>query len=230
MFQFMTNLSGSLMTHKQLMQVGLPSLLNDAPAALALVGPEVLEIMHSMHLLVTAISSVEGGHTMVKPAAISNAIYSLEYRLLSLRSDSGDDLSGDSYIDLSKAIVIALHIFLHLAVRQLPRTAKMHVNMLRRLESVIVLDVASLDFFSSPVAQHLLLWMLFVGAAGALGTDSRPSFVHRLRHVCIDLQILDVGEFSEALRRVLWLNSFGKPHSSSLWDEMFRISIAELNF
>lgn len=214
-------LSCNLLKEKKLVQADTPSLIHYAPSVLGLVRPEVVEGMQIMRMLVLAISTFGTEDALIDRATISNGVYSVEYRLLSLRSDPYDDVSTHAGMDLSKALVLAHHIFLHLAVRELPRTAKMHVNMLKELEAVLLLDPRSLTLSDPQVATQFLLWVLFIGAAAALGRDSRAFFVYTLQQACIRLQILSRQEFEEVLRKVVWLDKFGSFHCPGIWSEMF---------
>jgi hypothetical protein len=173
-----------------------------------------------MRLLVSALSSFNAGNEIVDRTTISNSIYSVEHRLLSLRSDPDDSLRIDRGVDLSKAFVLAQHIFMHLAVRELPRTAKMHVNMLIRLKNVLLLDSPPLELGGFPVALQLLLWTLFVGEAAASAQFSSLLFISRLRQVCEMLNIKHQEDFEEAIRNILWMDRFCKLHCGIVWNEI----------
>jgi hypothetical protein len=199
----------------------------DASMVLDFLEPQVLGIMRSMQLLVATITSLKAGNMIIDGATISDSIYSVEYRLLLLRSSLEESPSRVGNVSLSRALLLAHHIFLHLAIRELPRAAKMHVNMLTRLEIALSQGRELITPGISQVALQLLCWALFVGASAALAQFSRLLFVRRLWQVCQRLKIQNQEEFKQVIQDVLWMNGFCDLHCDRLWSEMMVIRIAK---
>lgn len=189
----------------------------------ALLDPQVLEVMRRMHLLAFSISSLKTGNVIMDRGTISSSIYTVEHRLLSLRSSYRTSLVRDDKSILSEALLLAQHIFLHLAIRELPRTAKMHKNMLTRLESTLLDYLVMVKLDTSQVRLQPLCWILFVGAAATPTPAHRPLFPTRLWQVCQSLRIQSLADFKEVIQKVLWMNEFCELQCDCLWKEMTEV-------
>ncbi|OCL15216.1 hypothetical protein AOQ84DRAFT_413343 [Glonium stellatum] len=135
---------------------------------------DMVEILETLHLISTAISSSQP--TNVDRKFVSNSIYLVEHQLISLRQDSTAIRSIMSLeINLSGPLQYASHLYLHLAIRELPGTAKMHTRLLNRLKDTIPTDLDYLIVVTSDFGLRLLLWILFIGAAAARGKGEQFS-------------------------------------------------------
>jgi hypothetical protein len=184
---------------------------------LDIVQADVRQVMHGLQFVSSAISSRPND---VSLGCISNMVYYLEHRLLSLKPNPTDTgtLPG-LQVDLSKMLLPAAHLFLHLAIRELPKTAKMHLNMLNILEATVPQDPSFILLQRSNDALQIILWVLFIGAAAAHGQTCQ--FVERLRQTCISLALSHQDEFVWALKGVLWSEKFCGHYCSVIWDEIF---------
>lgn len=114
---------------------------------------DMVEILETLHLISTAISSSQ--ITNIDRKFISNSIYLVEHQLISLRQDSVVSHSITNLdIDLSGPLQYASHLYLHLAIRELPGTAKMHTRLLNRLENTLPTNLEA-GGFQSPFASHI---------------------------------------------------------------------------
>jgi hypothetical protein len=154
--------------------------------------------------------------------SISNAVYSVEHRLLSARSTILEhDKSADvDAVDMSQITLLAAHLYLHLAVRELPGHAKMHLKMLYSLQSCLLSTIMSFLPQASDATLALLLWVLFIGAAASSDQVTRLFFVQNLQHVSAILGLQTRREFEEMLKEVLWLDGFCAEHCAKVWEEM----------
>jgi hypothetical protein len=152
---------------------------------------------------------------------LSRAVYTAEHALLHLRSSSEPvTRTGDSDVDLSEALLLAAHLYLHLAVRELPGTARMHLNMLGKLHAAVPESLANVVLLWDDLSLEVLLWVLFVGAAAARAHASRPVFVRRLREVSVAVGVASRADLEAALKGVLWLDRFCERHCEGIWAEM----------
>jgi hypothetical protein len=123
-------------------------------------------------------------------------------------------------MDISQVVLLAAHLYMHLAVRELPGTAKMHLNMLYDLKSSIAYDLSSLFFQASDASLQVLLWILFIGAAASTDLDTRSFFVQKLQPVCTVLGLETEADFAGLLKGVLWLEGFCLDHCAKVWMEV----------
>jgi hypothetical protein len=224
------HLSGTLKASSLLLRASNPTILSQGPLILPELEPHVFEIMHNLRLISAAITSFRATPTspLVDRKSISNAVYSVEHRLSSLRASSfaneGELRYSSSTIDLSQTLLLAAHLYIHLAIRELPGTAKMHLRMLQDLRASIPFDLSSLLFQASEAYLDILLWILFLGAAAAIEESTKHFFVQNLQHVCAVLAVDSKTDFENAIRGVLWLDGFCLNHCAAIWAEVGAIS------
>jgi len=183
---------------------------------------DMVEILETLHLISTAISSSQ--ITNIDRKFISNSIYLVEHQLISLRQDSVVNHSITNLdIDLSGPLQYASHLYLHLAIRELPGTAKMHTRLLNRLENTLPTNLDYLIVVAPDSSLRLLLWILFIGAATSRGKGEQTCFVPNLRQVSLALQIYGQEDFERSLKSVLWLDRFCNSHCTTLSPEIFSL-------
>jgi hypothetical protein len=122
-------------------------------------------------------------------------------------------------LDLSKMLLLAAHLFLHLAIRELPKTAKMHLNMLNILEATVSRDSDFILLQRSNAALQIILWVLFMGAAAS--PVQTGQFTKHLRQVCFSLELSHQADFVRALKGVLWSEKFCGHYCGVVWGEIF---------
>jgi hypothetical protein len=116
--------------------------------------------------------------------------------------------------------MLAAHLYIHLAIRELPGTAKMHLKMLYDLRWSFPSDITFLFFQASDTYLRILLWILFIGAAGTFDTDARVFFVQNMQNVCAVLGVETRGDCEEVLRSVLWLDGWCVDRFDGIWKEV----------
>ncbi|MCJ1385104.1 hypothetical protein MMC17_008223 [Xylographa soralifera] len=148
--------------------------------------------------------------------AFSSTIYLLEYQLL---SHHGGPSSVQKYSQTPASLRLAAHLYLYLAVRELPSSAELHHRMATRLQIAAIAGVqAGLDF---PGYNHdLFLWIIFIGGAALSGQSDQHWFVSELRIICYTLQISSLDQFKERLTKILWHEKFFTRHAPVLWAEV----------
>jgi len=219
-FPHIPQLSSSLIHQEPFLRRKTSSPLDLGLEALSVVPSEVIETIHNINIISAAISSLPS--TVANRKSISGAVYSVEYRLLSVRSDPFVSSEFNHISDLSEAAILAAHLFLHLDIRELPGTAKMHLNMLNRLEVILTEKTLEYQMLStSPVALSILLWTLFVGAAAASVNASRPMFITGLRRASIALGLSTLEDFEGLLMSIMWSDRFYKAQCFNIWHEIF---------
>ena len=148
--------------------------------------------------------------------AFSSKIYLVEYQLL---SHHGGSVSVHKYSQIPASLRLAAHLYLYLAVRELPSTAEMHYRMARRLRHA-VLDGVQAGIDSLDYSHDLFLWIVFIGGAALSGQSDRHWFVSELRIICLTLQISSLDHFKERLANILWHEKFFTRHAPVLWAEV----------
>lgn len=196
--------------------------------ALSVVQPEVLEIMHDLNIISKAISlSSPPQESTNYSLNISNAVYSVEHRLLSVRSDLLLNTEDSRFgYDFSMAPTMAAHLYLHLGIRELPSKAKMHRIMLDTLvASLLAFSVD--DVLPSPtdVSLSILMWVLFIGATAASSQIQRSYFVMRLQEITLILDIVDLRHFVSHLREVMCADKFYEKRCRDVWEEIVAFPI-----
>ncbi|MCJ1389155.1 hypothetical protein MMC18_002010 [Xylographa bjoerkii] len=144
--------------------------------------------------------------------AFSSMIYLVEYQLL---SHQGGASSVQNYSQAPAPLRLAAHLYLYLAIRELPNTTEMHHSMARRLQIVAMGGVqAGLDFLD--YHNDLFLWIIFIGGAALSGQSERRWFVSELTIICLTLQISSLDHFKERLAKILWHEKFFTRHAPVL--------------
>lgn len=151
----------------------------------------------------------------------SDTIYNLEYDLLMLNKPLPTDPEPISCIFSFEAVPLktAAHIFLWLAIRELPPTSELLYKLVQRLQDSLMVQVPG--WWSSNEERRIwLLWILFVGAIASLGRLERFWFVGELGKVCADLNIWTREALRDTLKLVLWQDEFCENNLRILWDDM----------
>jgi hypothetical protein len=226
-FSRLPQLSGSLapLLPKQVL---LSQSLLQGIDALSVVQPEVLEIMHDLNIISKAISlSSSPENTTITGPSISNAVYSIEHRLLSVRSDLSVNTEDNRFeYDFSMAPTMAAHLYLHLGIRELPRTARMHRLMLDTLvTSLLAFSVDEVVPSSMDTSLPILMWVLFIGATASSDCTQRTYFLTRMQEVTLILGVMDLQHFVGTLQNIMWAEKYYEKHCPDIWDEMIALSI-----
>lgn len=121
----------------------------------------------------------------------------------------------------SKVFHIAGFVYVYLALREIPTEVVIYNKMVSRLRSVL----ESLDQTQSfgGLETGLLLWVLVVGGAAALGRPERSWFVTlftRLRQV---LQLKSWVEAKGMLKEYAWVENNFETLSKGFWEESERM-------
>jgi hypothetical protein len=159
-------------------------------------------------------------------SSLSSRIYLAEYRISSLRSDLLGGLAQhiNMFSILFEGFRLATHLYLHLAIREIPARAKMHRGMILRLRDVLQVLFMFDETEDLTTYLPLILWISFLGAAAANSAWShddaslKPHFVDGLRLACRRLEIWERAQFEKMLKEVLWVDRFCNAACSTLWE------------
>ncbi|KAF2490773.1 hypothetical protein BU16DRAFT_585149 [Lophium mytilinum] len=218
-FGILPKLAGTLDPSTRFISASIADLASPELSTIAITSWEVLEIMDSLQSISTAITSFQG--TLTERISISNAIYLVERRLIAFKSEVWSTFFEPSAeLDLSEPLRYAAHLFLHLAVRELPGKAKMHDGLLRRLRNALPEYIDVGEIVASEFSLGLLLWIYFIGAAASREEVDRAFFVVGLVQMKHAVGVDSADAFQTSLKSVLWLEGFCRSRSNDLWEEM----------
>jgi hypothetical protein len=179
----------------------------------------ILNVLQSLQFICTEIETKEA--TSLNRQLISSAIYSVEYRLFVMQQN------GPTYpnmmvndVDLAEPLRLAAHLFLHLAIRELPAHSKTYQKMSEQLQSILP-DYMDLEVHGALHSSlSLLLWILFIGGVAASDPTTRWYFIKCLTRVSRTLGLQHQDEFIHSLRQTLWAEAYCYPFGWRLWEEM----------
>lgn len=189
--------------------------------------PALLPTLETIRRISSALQSPNLG--LADRNAISNRIYRAEHNLLSLHESASNSPSSDANtntslshpIDLSEPFRLTALLYLRIAVRELPSTAKMHCALVSRVRSVLEeASEAIVASFASHQSAELLAWIAFVGGAAASNVDDRRYFVGLLAAVCGALQVTGRAPMQRRLEGVCWRAGVCDGYFAALWKEM----------
>lgn len=140
---------------------------------------------------------------------LSNGIYHLEYDLLVLNQDE-TSLSALAYplTPFEFSLKTAIHIFLHLFIREIPSSSQAIGKMALRLRTS--LESSLYDWWNADSEyQTWLLWILFAGYLACEGIlEQREWFLGNLGVTSDLLGICDGEGLRGRLEMVLWVEEF----------------------
>ena len=189
--------------------------------ALVLASIHILNVLQILQFIYAEIETKEA--TSLNRQSISSAIYSVEYRLFMMQQN------GPTYptmmvndIDLAEPLRLAAHLFLHLAIRELPAHSKTYQKMSEQLQSILP-DYIDLEVHGALHSSlSLLLWILFIGGVASLDPTTKWYFVKCLARVSRTLRLRHQDDFIHSLRKTLWAENYYYPSGRKLWEEMRR--------
>jgi hypothetical protein len=194
--------------------------------------PSNLDMFDVFEMLRRISRAITGSLSPPERLAVSNQIYLLENTLLSspnvseihefsdLRIEIQQTLDFGLEADLSEPFRIAALLYIHVILRELPRTARMHRKLVSSLR--LNLEERSATRLSSK-SQHtleILAWICFIGGIAASGPLERYYFVTLLNQICGGLNINSKAALWEVLRGVLWRDDVCEGYFAGFWEEV----------
>ncbi|KAH9214366.1 hypothetical protein DL95DRAFT_151275 [Leptodontidium sp. 2 PMI_412] len=179
----------------------------------------VVTIFHALRNLSQSLSSPH--IASLNRMEASNTIYNLEYDLLSLNKPpptSPEPLTCTYFVE-EVPLKIAAHIYLWLAIRELPPTSELVYRLVQRLHGSLI-GMLPGWWTSSREKQVWLLWILFIGGIAAAGRAERLWFVGEIVGICKTVGIWDKEALGGCLKDVLWQDAFCSEKLDLLWQEM----------
>jgi len=127
--------------------------------------------------------------------ALSDAIYLLEYRLLSLEDTAESDLG------LRGIFRLAVFIYIDRVLREMP-PLNLGVMVTRLVGAVkVIVDFGPTELLNSHLLA-ILLWALFIGRVASHDADEKEYFLEGLIYVCECLDIRQNYDFRKCLDSV----------------------------
>ncbi|PVH89111.1 hypothetical protein DL98DRAFT_96440 [Cadophora sp. DSE1049] len=151
----------------------------------------------------------------------SNTIYNLEYDLLLLNEPLSFLLEPSDCTSSFESLPLrtAIHIYLWLAIRELPLTSELVHRLAQRLQESLVGKLPGW-WTSTREGTLWMLWILFIGGIAALRRGERLWFVRKIVGVCKTLDVCDKNALRKSLRLVLWQEEFCGEKLELLWLDM----------
>jgi hypothetical protein len=151
----------------------------------------------------------------------SNNIYNLEYELLLLNKSRPEDPepSSSAFYFEAMPLQLAAHLFLWLAIREIPQTSELMYTLVQRLQRSLELKI-TVWWTSSLERLTWLLWILFMGGVASAGRIERTWFVRQMKIVCFQLDIMTKDDMRAYLVKVLWQDAFCADRCVSLWKDL----------
>ncbi|KAH8687443.1 hypothetical protein BGZ60DRAFT_393600 [Tricladium varicosporioides] len=151
----------------------------------------------------------------------SATIYDLEYSLLSMNKESQDvpELFYSETLEVLP-MKIALHLYLYLVIREIPRLSGGVKKLTLRLRTSLELRVSEW-WAASSESQTWLLWTLFIGYISSNGQDQKIWFIRHLAFTANLLGIRNYDVFKRHLERIVWQDTFCGDHSRDVWNVIF---------
>ncbi|KAG4431745.1 hypothetical protein IFR05_012779 [Cadophora sp. M221] len=178
----------------------------------------IIPIFHALRNLSECLSSKIASLSRMEA---SSTIYSLEYDLLSLNKPlptSPEALTGTLSAE-AVPLKIAAHIYLWLAIRELPPTSELVYRLVQRLQGSLI-GVLPGWWTSSRERQVWLLWIMFIGGIASAARLERLWFVSEMVDICPALGIWDEEALMGCLKNVLWQDEFCSDRLNLLWQDM----------
>jgi hypothetical protein len=154
--------------------------------------------------------------TLAERQTASHVIYLVNHRLLMEVSDVHD--SEAPGIDFHQAFWVAALLYLHLIVREIPRRARIHHPLVKKLQILI-----NSQFPGRLVEGSVLqcaIWIVFLGAAASPPEENGNYFISLLVLISDHLGITEQGGLKKHLREVVWIDDICDRYLSIVWAEM----------
>lgn len=193
----------------------------DAPEAV----DSVVHIVAALRDISHAMSSNVSVDT--RGVSTSQAIYNLEYELCLLSATTGPPIrAGDGHMDI-ESLKLALHIYLYLAIRELPRSSSLMGELAARLQAALTLTTAQASTLEGDF-RHWYLWMLFLGYCTAKDSLGSQWFLASAVVVCDTLDITSPDDVRSSLTKVLWTSAC-EPYAVEFSTAVLRSKMERLN-
>jgi hypothetical protein len=207
-------------TYDRFMTRNITESLEYGPADVTISRLDVLEAVEQLYTLTINIQAYKPGIGNKFP--IANGIYLVEHKLSSINNmglvTEHDFL--DPIYDISESLALAAQIFLHIAIREVPREAKRHRSLYDRLKASIPNNRDFSIILAPRSLSNLLVWIFFVGAADSQDRTARNFCVFSLKQLCFSLNIKSWDEFRDCLKDTMWSEPFSPFHAMGLWNEI----------
>ncbi|CEJ93542.1 hypothetical protein VHEMI09123 [[Torrubiella] hemipterigena] len=202
------------------------------PRAAAAHGFDTPEAILSVAHIVAALRDIS--HAMssnfsvdTKGVSTSQAIYNLEYELCLLSATTAPPIrAGDGHMGI-QSLRLALHIYLYLTIRELPRSSSLMGELAARLQAALAPTMDQTSTLEGD-SRNWYLWMLFLGYCTSKETIGPQWFLASAIVVCDALHITNPDDVRSSLTKVLW-TSAGEPYAVEFSTAVFLSKVERLN-
>jgi hypothetical protein len=151
---------------------------------------------------------------------LSNAIYEIEHIMLSISPQRLPESWSEYALDMTEFLRLACLLYQHLAIRDLPITARRHHSILRRMRASFPSSFDQHVPFMAHSTLQLLLWSFFVGSIVVAPANLASFFIENLQRVCSIMGVDTYESFYWNIEQMPFLEPFCAPHSVAVWERL----------
>jgi hypothetical protein len=192
--------------------------------------------IYVLSVLMDSLNTNDGDASTEDKEFFAQTLYSTQHHLLHLLSSlrlAASPGFDTSFIRRSHGIASSLYI--NLALRELAPRAEMNYVLVRRLKLVLEEAVSEWNEANGPLGDPVsrlveiweredrldkLLWISFVGRAGADEMEEKDWFMRILEFLGTKLGLTSLEEFQGVIKRFGWVAKWAEPHARSVWEDM----------
>ena len=163
------------------------------------------------------------GLTLEERKTVSQVIYLVNHRLLTEVSDINDDVV--SGFELCEAFWVAAVLYLHLMIREIPRRARIHYPLTKKLR--VIINSKFSGQLVEGAALEYAIWIIFLGAAASPPEEDDSYFINLLMLISENLGIKEQGGLKARLRNVVWIDEICDPYLKVIWADLKKVAIRE---
>jgi len=154
----------------------------------------------------------------VLDGAITDQLYLVERRLVSLLESIGSSRHSTSCHSINRPCFIACLVYIYIHLRDFPIQSPLFSNFIEKLSSSLFAIDFSVMWKES--SYPMLLWVLATGAIAASGRTERSRFVSELSKISHSISLRKFEDFMAALKKIIWVKRWGGALYRDLWLEI----------
>jgi len=151
---------------------------------------------------------------------LSIVLYQTEHLLLSNIYEQARSLEYNSVRIslLSEAFSTSALLYLHLFIREMPSTSKIHHRLLFRLQFILQ-EMTSYDL-GRLENRDVLLWIMFVAISASSSHPIRQYFIETQVTIELDVQYQNIYMIRERLKGIVWRKRVCEDYLTKIWKDM----------
>jgi len=173
------------------------------------------------HLTETVIDLRSLSHGLLIDAldgAITDQLYLVERRLVSLLGSIGSGRHSTSCHSINRPCFITCLVYIYIYLRDFPIQSPLFSNFIEKLSSSLFATDFGVMWKES--SYPMLLWVLATGAIAASGRTERSRFVSGLSRISHSAGLRTFDDFMAALKKILWARRRGGALHRDLWRDV----------